>query len=411
MTQASKVKKYVVVLGDGMAGYPLEELGGKTTIQAADCPTMDKIAQRGRAGMVQTVPEGMPPGSDVANLSIMGYDPEVAYTGRSPLEAVSMGIDMGSEDVSYRVNLVTLKNAENLEEATILDHSASEITSPEAHELIKALQEGLELGNAELYPGVSYRHCLVWRDGQMGTEFTPPHDITGKAVAGHLPEGDLGSQFKEWMQASYAILKDHPVNLARMEKGLHPANCAWFWGEGTKPNLDNFAELYGKTGGVISAVDLLKGIGIGSGMIAPDVEGATGTLDTNYQGKLDAALEILEERDFVYIHLEGPDECGHQGDIDAKVESIHRVDDRVLKPLMEAMDKKDWAYRILLVPDHATPIATRTHSSDPIPFALYDSEEELTPHADAYSEEACGATGLIVDPGYKLMAELLENKV
>lgn len=409
MTPKNNKQKYVVVLSDGMAGWPLDQLDGKTTIEAADCPTMDRLAREGRAGIVQTVPAGMPPGSDVANLSIMGYDPQVAYTGRSPLEAISMGIDMKEGDVSYRVNLVTLENADRLEDATILDHSSDEITTAEAHELVAALQEGLDWGPSELYAGVSYRHCLLWRDGQTGTEFTPPHDITGKPVQGHLPQGDLGDRFRAWMQASYELLKDHPVNLARQEKGLRPANCAWFWGEGTKPNLDNFEQRYGKTGGVISAVDLLKGIGIGAGMVAPDVPGATGTLDTDYQGKLDAALAILGERDFVYIHLEGPDECGHQGNIDAKIEAISRVDQRILAPLMAAMDAKGWSYRILLAPDHATPIEVRTHTSEAIPFALYDSDHELTPHATAYSEAACRDTGLVVDPGHLLMAQLLDG--
>lgn len=409
MTQEKKPQKFVVVLGDGMAGWSLDELGGKTTLEMAHIPTMDRIAQEGRAGLVTTVPAHMPPGSDVANLSIMGYDPQKAYTGRSPLEAVSMGIAMGPEDVTYRVNLVTIQDGDKLEEATILDHASGDITTPEAHELIKALQDNLDLGDVELYPGVSYRHCLVWREGQTGTDFTPPHDIKGKAVASYLPKGDLGPKFQAWMQASYHILKDHPVNKDREAKGLNPANCAWFWGEGTRPNLDNFEGLYGKTGGVVSAVDLLKGIGIGAGMVAPDVEGATGTLNTNYQGKLDAAMAILEDRDFVYIHLEGPDECGHQGDIEEKIEAISRVDRFMLAPLMEAMEAKGWSYRLLLAPDHATPIAVKTHTHDAIPFVLYDSDHELTPHAEAYSEKACQATALKVEEGYTLMGHLLDS--
>lgn len=390
-----------------MADYPLAELGQKTPLEAANIPTMDYLAQHGETGLVQTIPEGMPPGSDVANLSIMGYDPTACYTGRSPLEAVSMGIALNKTDVTYRCNLVTVENADNLDDATIIDHSSGDITTEESHQLVDALLQGMDWQGAELYPGVSYRHCLVLRDGKTGAELTPPHDIAGKAVEGHLPAGVNGDQLKKWMQDSHAILDKHPVNEARRARGLNPANCCWFWGEGTRPRLDLFQDVYHVTGGVVSAVDLLKGIGISAGMEAPDVPGATGTLHTNYAGKLAAALDILERNDFVYLHLEGPDECGHQGNTEEKIEAMERIDAQVLKPLMAELDARNWAYHILLAPDHATPIAVRTHTSDPVPFTLYKSDAEALPHATAYNEKSAKETGHFVEAGHLLMGKLL----
>lgn len=401
-------KKYIVVLGDGMADYPLENHEGKTPLELAHIPTMDFLAQHGEVGLVQTVPEGMAPGSDVANLSVMGYDPKACYTGRSPLEAVSMGISLGENDVTYRCNLVTLEGEGDLEDMVIIDHSSGEITTEEAHALLASLNEKMIWHGAELYPGVSYRHCLVLREDETGAEHVPPHDITGKKIKDYLPKGRHADQFIQWMKESMAILKDHPVNLARQEKGLNPANCCWFWGGGTRPRLDAFESVYQKTGGVVSAVDLLKGIGLSAEMLAPEVAGATGTLNTNYEGKLNAALDILESEDFVYIHLEGPDECGHQGNVADKVEAIERIDRHILAPLMTALEEKDVSYHLLLVPDHATPIAVRTHTMDPVPYVLYKSDEEMFPHADSYSEKTAKETDQFVAQGHTLMQRLLD---
>ncbi len=400
--------KYIVLLGDGMADYPVPELNNKTPLEVANTPTFDKLAQLGEVGLVQTVPAGMAPGSDVANLAVMGFDAKACYTGRSPLEAVSMGIPLDANDVTYRCNLVTLDDAADINDATILDHSSGEITTEEARILVEDLVKHLDWKGAELHAGVSYRHCLVIRDGKTGAILTPPHDVTGKKIKEHLPQGENADLLKDWMQASRAYLENHPINIARKEKGLNPANCCWFWGEGTRPKLERFEERYHLNGGVVSAVDLLKGIGLSAGLLAPDVEGATGTLNTNYQGKIDAALDILEENDFVYIHFEGPDECGHQGNVQEKILSIERLDELALKPLMKALDERNEMYHILLVPDHATPIVKRTHTSDPIPFVIYRKEKEVGPHAEAYDENHAAATGLKVEEGHQLMSMLLK---
>lgn len=398
--------KYIVLLGDGMADHAQESLGGKTPLQVANIPTFDALAKVSEVGLTYTIPEGMSAGSDVANTAVMGYNPKENYSGRSPLEAVSMGIELLDTDVTFRCNLVTLSDEEAIEETTILDHSAGEITSEEAKALIEALKEGLNLDGADLYAGVSYRHCLVFHEAELGTRFTPPHDITGKPVKGHLPEGRYGGRLLELMRQSRAILKNHPINLRRQEKGLNPANSCWFWGEGTKPSLAPFKEVYQKTGGVISAVDLLKGIGLCAGLEAPHIEGATGTLHTNYEGKLEASLKVLEDNDFVYIHFEGPDECGHQGNAEEKVTSIEWLDEKCLKPLMKALDEKGEDYNILIMPDHATPLELRTHTAEAIPYLLYKKGEVLAHNATAYDEVSAKNTGKVEPHAWDLMARL-----
>lgn len=399
--------KYIVLLGDGMADYPVPDLDGKTPLEAAHIPTFDKLAQEGDTGLVHTIPEGFPPGSDVANLCVMGYDPVQFYSGRSPLEAVSIGVPLAADDVTYRMNLVTVTEDGAFEDLTMVDHSAGEITTAEADALVQALNEALPLAGNEIYTGTSYRHCLVVHGGQTGADQTPPHDILEQKIGAYLPKGVQADYFNQLMRASMPILKDHPVNRKRMAEGKRPANLAWFWGEGTSPALTPFKELYGKTGGVVSAVDLLKGLGLSAGLTAPEVEGATGTLDTNYEGKLAAALAILKDNDFVYLHFEGPDEAGHHGNPVEKITAIERLDKRVLQPLMAALAEAGEPYHLLLMPDHATPIVERTHTADPIPFTLYRSNQAPTHPAKGYTEKDAQETGWVVPEGHTLMRLLL----
>ena len=401
--------KYIVVLGDGMADYKLNELGGKTPLQAARKPHIDALAKKAEVGLCRTVPNGFKPGSDVANLSVLGYDPHDCYTGRSPLEALSIGIDLADTDVTLRCNLVTLSDEENYEDKTMLDYSAGEISTAEAKELIEYLKEKLDDERLTLYPGVSYRHCLVVGNGKTGHELTPPHDITNKPVRGHLPQGPEGELYRALMERSSALLRDHPINKARVAAGKNPANSIWLWGEGTRPALENFEEKFGKKGGVISAVDLVKGIGIGAGMRVIEVAGATGNYDTNFAGKAEAALEaLLGGLDRVYIHMEAPDECGHQGDIAHKVYSIEQIDEKVVARLIEGLRAAGEQFRMLICPDHPTPIALRTHVSDPIPYLLYDSAAERGCGAAAYDEDSAAGTGIFVERGCDLMKKLLE---
>ena len=401
--------KYIVVLGDGMADYKLSELGGKTPLQAARKPHIDALAKKAEVGLCRTVPNGFKPGSDVANLSVLGYDPHDCYTGRSPLEALSIGIDLADTDVTLRCNLVTLSDEENYEDKTMLDYSAGEISTAEAKELIEYLKEKLDDERLTLYPGVSYRHCLVVGNGKTGHELTPPHDITNKPVRGHLPQGPEGELYRALMERSSALLRDHPINKARVAAGKNPANSIWLWGEGTRPALENFEEKFGKKGGVISAVDLVKGIGIGAGMRVIEVAGATGNYDTNFAGKAEAALEaLLGGLDLVYIHMEAPDECGHQGDIAHKVYSIEQIDEKVVARLIEGLRAAGEQFRMLICPDHPTPIALRTHVSDPIPYLLYDSAAERGCGAAAYDEDSAAGTGIFVERGCDLMKKLLE---
>ena len=399
--------KYIVVLGDGMADYKLEELGNRTPLQAANKPHIDALAREAEVGLCRTVPAGFKPGSDVANLSVMGYDPHDCYTGRSPLEAVSIGIDLKDTDVTLRCNLVTLSEEEKYEDRTMLDYSAGEISTEEARKLISYLKEHLDSDMFTLYAGVSYRHCLVVKEWKTGHELKPPHYITGKPVRGHLPEGPLGEKYRAMMERSAELLREHPINRARVAAGKNPANSVWFWGEGTKPALENFEKKFGKKGGVISAVDLVKGIGILAGMQVIEVEGATGNYDTNFAGKATAALDaLLGGLDFVYIHMEAPDECGHQGDVKHKIYSIEQIDEKVVAPLCAGLRKAGEKFRMLICPDHPTPIAVRTHVSDPVPYLLYDSGKRGA-GAPAYDEDSAAQTGVFVEMGWELMKKLL----
>ncbi|RXZ58256.1 cofactor-independent phosphoglycerate mutase [Candidatus Borkfalkia ceftriaxoniphila] len=402
--------KYIVVLGDGMADRKLENLGNKTPLESARTPNLDALAARSEIGMCKTVPDGMKPGSDVANLSVLGYDPKQGYTGRSPLEAVSIGIPLRSTDVTMRCNLVTVSDEENYEDKRMIDYSAGEISTREANELIEYLKTFFDDEKFTLYSGVSYRHCLVIDKGETGNDLTPPHDITERPVRGHLPQGKLQKELLGMMRRSYELLKDHPVNLARIAAGKRPANSVWFWGEGTKPALENYEKKFGVKGGVISAVDLVKGIGMLAGMQILDVEGATGNYDTNFQGKADAALSaLLNGLDLVYIHMEAPDECGHQGDVKHKIFSIEEIDRAVVGTLVKGLNDAKEPFRMLVCPDHPTPICIRTHTSDPVPYLLYDSEKDLSAGAARYDEEHAEATGVFVEDGYLLMQKLLNK--
>ncbi|MGF6989399.1 2,3-bisphosphoglycerate-independent phosphoglycerate mutase [Lachnospiraceae bacterium PF1-21] len=398
--------KYVVLLSDGMAGEPLAQLDGKTTMEAAAKPVMDELARDGLVGLANTVPAGMSPGSDVANLGVCGYDPKVYYTGRSPLEALSIGADLKEEDLSLRMNLVTLSSEEAAyADKRILDHSAGEISDEEAKELVSAVSAAFTRPGYIFYPGTSYRHLLVTKKREIG-QLTPPHDILEKVIAEYLPaDAILG----DMMAKSYEILKDHPINAERREKGLNEANSLWFWGAGTKPLLTSFTEKTGKKGAMISAVDLLKGIAIGAGMDTIEVEGANGGLHTNYEGKAAAAAKTLLEdgNDFVYIHVEAPDEMGHQGLINEKVEAIENVDRRVLAPLLKELRASGEAFRIMILPDHPTPIALRTHTAAAVPFLLYDSEKPEKGPA-SFSEKSAKETGHVVKKGYTLIDYLLK---
>lgn len=390
-----------------MADEPLEVLGGKTPLDVADKKAIDALAKKGEVGLAYMVPEGMSPGSDTANLSVTGYDPKIYYTGRSPLEALSIGVDMKATDVSLRCNVVTLSEEEEAyEDKKIIDHSSSEISTEDAAVLVEALKEGLKKDGYEFHVGTSYRHLLVWANGKV-VELTPPHDILTKRIGDYLPEDEV---LREMMKKSYDILVNHPINMKRKEQGLNPANSAWFWGAGTRPALKSFEEKTGKRGVMISAVDLLKGIAVGTGMDNISVEGANGGLHTNYEGKARAALDALLNQgyDFAYVHVEAPDEMGHQGLVAEKVQAIENIDKYIVKTLIEELDKSGEDYRILVLPDHPTPIRIRTHSSGPIPYLLYDSRKALGSQA-SYSEETASQNQIVWKDGYKLMDHLLEE--
>ncbi len=404
--------KYIVMLADGMADYPVPELDNKTPLMVANTPNMDYLAKNGAVGLAKTVPDGMAPGSDTANLSVMGYDPKIYYTGRSPLEAVSMGIDLSLTDVTFRCNLVTLSDTENYEDAVMVDYSAGEITTAESTELINYLNEHFKTEYINLYPGISYRHCLVSKNFKTGGILTPPHDISKKPIKDHLPKGENADILLDMMRRSRELLKDHPVNKKRVAEGKNPASSCWFWGEGTKPALTSFKERFNIQGGVISAVDLIKGIGICAGHKLCEVEGATGNWDTNFIGKANAALSLLNEGcDYVYIHVEAPDECGHHGDIAHKIESIEAIDKQILGTIIPKMQKSGEDFSILVMPDHPTPISCMTHVSDPVPFILYSSVTKLGPSADCYNEDTAKATGLYVANAADLSDHLISNKI
>ena len=398
--------KYIVVLGDGMADWAIEELDGKTPLSYANTPTMDQMALCSEIGLAKTIPEGMSPGSDTANLAVIGYNPRKYYTGRSPLEALSIGVDMKDTDVAIRCNIVTLsEEEEEYENKTVIDHSSGEISTEDAAVLLDAVRAELEDEIYKFYVGTSYRHLLIWDKGEVRT-LTPPHDILGRVIGDYLPKDEI---LKSLMKKSYDILKDHPINLERKAKGLNPANSCWFWGAGTKPILSSFEEKTGKKGVMVSAVDLLKGIAVGAGMTNLIVEGANGGLHTNYEGKAMAAVNALTEDgfDFAYIHVEAPDEMGHQGSVERKVKAIEFLDEQVIKVVKEEMEKRGEDVRILVLPDHPTPIAMRTHTSDPIPYMLYDSTTNLG-SGRLYTEEDAKESGLLMEEGYRLIDHLLQ---
>lgn len=401
--------KYIIVLGDGMAGRALEELGGRTTLEAADTPTMDALARVSELGMASMVPEGMAPGSDTANLSVLGYDPKKYYTGRSPLEALSIGVEMSETDVSFRCNLVTLSEEQDAyEDKVLLDHSSGEIATEDAAVLLDALKEGLAREEYQFYAGTSYRHLMIWKEGKV-MELTPPHDILTRQIGAYLPEDPV---LREMMEKSYEILNDHPLNVERRRQGLKPANSAWFWGAGKKPLLTSFQERTGKKGVMISAVDLLKGIAVGTGMDTVQVKGANGGLHTNYEGKALAAVQALtkEGYDFAYIHVEAPDEMGHQGKIRDKIQAIEFIDEKVLKVLTEGMNKAGEAFRLLVLPDHPTPIEVRTHTADPVPYLLYDSLKEESGEK-LFNEKTAAGTGREWEEGFRLIGHLLQEEL
>lgn len=403
--------KYLVLLCDGMADTHNEHfLGGKTPMECAHKPYIDSLCKNAEIGLCKTVGHGLKPGSDVANLSVMGYDPYVCYTGRSPLEAASIGIDLKDTDVTLRCNIVTLSDEENYEDKTMVDYCAGDISTEEAHEIIKTVEQ--ELGNEiyKFYGGVSYRHCLVVENGTTDLgNLTPPHDISGRVIKEYLSNSDNAKPLIDLMKKSYDILKDHPINLKRREKGLNEANSIWLWGEGRKPILQNFREKYGVSLCVVSAVDLLKGIGICAGAETPEVEGATGYLDTNFEGKTLAGIEFFKNGgDLVYLHFEAPDECGHRGESANKVRAIELIDSRCLKLMLEYLDSCGDDYRILIMPDHPTPLETKTHSSEPVPYMLYDSRKAVGT-ADTFTEYTAKAGRIFVENGPDIMKKLLEK--
>lgn len=397
--------KYIVVLIDGAADTPVPELGGKTPLEAAKKPNIDAIAAKSEVGMVTTVPEGFPPGSDVANLAVFGYDPQRYYTGRSPLEAASIGVPLKLSDTTFRANVVTLSDEENYADKTMVDYSSDEITTEEAHKLIEAVNNELKCDEYEFFGGTSYRHLLVWHNKENDFSLTPPHDISGRVVGEYLPKDEV---LLSLMKKSYDILKNHPVNLDRIKRGLHPANSVWIWGNGTKPDLDTYQKKFGISGTVISAVDLIKGIGQCAGLDVPEIEGATGTVHTNFDGKAEAAINALKDgSDFIYVHLEAADEAGHRKEIDNKVRAIELIDSKIVAPILEYLKDSGDDFNMLIMPDHPTPLDIMTHTSDPIPYILYKKGEEAESGVASYTEKEAMATGVYTEHGYTLMNKLL----
>ena len=396
--------KYVILLGDGMSDWPVPQLGDKTPLQAAHTPHMDRLARDGKTGQAWTIPEGMSTGSDVAALTILGYDTRHLYTGRSPLEAASIGIELQPTDVAFRCNLVVLGEANG--QRTMVDFSGGHITTEEASRLIDTLNAELGSDTFRFYPGVSYRHCLVWRQGQLGIKLTPPHDISDRAIAEYLPSGDGAVELQRLMDASQEIFREHPVNRHRRQQGEAPISSIWLWGAGKRPQIPSFREQYGIEGAVISAVDLHKGLAIYAGLEPINVPGATGWLDTNYAGKVDYALRALRSKDFVFLHVEAPDEAGHQGDVRAKVQAIEDFDAKVVGPMLEGLQRQFDAFRVLLLPDHPTPLVLKTHVREPVPIALYGSGVE--PDAgETFDESVRDKGSLDVQQGTELMRLLL----
>ncbi len=403
--------KYAVILYDGMADYPVPVFDGKTPMMMANKPNFDRLAQKGEVGLVRTVADGLKPGSDVANLSVMGYDPMKYYTGRSPLEAVSIGVKMADDDIALRCNLVTLSDEENYEDKTMIDYSAGDISSADAAEIIKTVQESFGDDEFAFYNGVSYRHCLIHHGGtvELGN-MTPPHDISDRVVGPYLSTAPTAEKLIALMKKSYDLLKDHPVNKRRIAEGKRPANSIWLWGEGKKPMLPLFTDLYGIKGSVISAVDLLKGIGIAAGMNTPEVEGATGYIDTNFEGKANAAVnELKNGADLVYVHIEAPDECGHRNEPENKVRAIELIDEKVLPVIINGLEEIGEDYKIMILPDHPTPIVTKTHASDPVPYMIYKKSAEKDSGVESINEDTAKATGNFVEFGPSMMKKFIEE--
>ncbi len=397
--------KYLVILGDGMADRPIESLDGRTPLAYADTPMMNQLAEKGEIGMVHTIPDGMSPGSDTANLSVLGYDPRKYYSGRSPLEALSIGVPMKDTDIALRCNVVTLsEEEENYEERTIIDHSSGEISTEDAAVLLEAVRKELETEEFRYYAGTSYRHLLIWDKGETA-DLTPPHDILGQQIGDNLPKEQ---KLREMMKKSYDILVNHPINQERKKQGKNPANSCWFWGAGTRPQLSSFEEKTGKKGAMISAVDLLKGIAVGTSMKVITVNGANGGLNTNYEGKAQAAVDVLTKEgcDFVYVHLEGPDEMGHQGSTERKVQAIENLDQRIIRPIVEGLRAAGEDFRMVILPDHPTPVSLRTHTADNVPYLMYDSTMEQA-HSWKYNEEEAEKSGNLIVEGHKLIDHLL----
>jgi len=401
--------KYIVLLCDGMSDYPVEALGNKTPLEYADTPNMDALAPYSEIGLAKTVPDGMSPGSDVANLSVVGYDPAAYYTGRSPLEAANMGINLGDNDVAMRTNLVTLSDEETFADKTMVDYCAGDISTAEAKELIAAVQEAMGNKVYSFYPGVSYRHCLVWKNGTVDIgKLTPPHDISGKVIGPYLNTNPLAKELIAMMEQSNAVLKDHPVNLKRIAEGKRPATHIWLWGQGSRPQLANFEQKTGLKGTMISAVDLLKGIARCSDMEIAEVEGATGYLDTNFDGKAQAAIDALKKgQDYVYIHVEAPDECGHRGEVENKPKAISIIDHKILGPVLQAVKEMD-DFTLLIMPDHPTPLSIMTHSSDPVPYLLYRSNKPVN-GPKVFNEKTATDSGILIEKAYTLIDRMIQG--
>lgn len=396
--------KYIVVLMDGAADTPVAELGGKTPLEAAKKPYIDMLASKGEMGMVKTVPQNLPPGSDVANLAVFGYDPQKYYTGRSPLEAMSMNVPLKLSDTTFRTNLVYLSEEEPYEEKTMVDYSSDEITTDEARELVAAVNEALKTEEYEFFPGISYRHLLVWHNKKNEFSLTPPHDISDRKITDYLPKDET---LLSLMKKSYDILNNHPVNQKRRERGLRPANSIWIWGNGTKPKLNTYDEKFKIKGSVVSAVDLIRGIGVCAGLDIIEVEGATGNVHTNFDGKAQAAINSLDGgADFVYVHLEAPDEAGHRHEIENKVKAIELIDEKIVAPIAEHLKKNGEDYAMLIMPDHPTPLAIKTHSREPVPYVVYCSKDEISGKERSYTEKEAEKTGIFIEDGYKIIEKL-----
>ena len=401
--------KYAIILCDGMADRPIELLGGKTPMEAANCPNFARVAEKGRVGRIRTLYEELPTGSDVANLSVLGYDPHVYYTGRSPIEALGLGISLKETDMVFRLNLVTISDDAVFTDKTMVDHSSDKITTEEANELVDALAAEFGSDMMQFYHGVSYRHVFVLNDPNYTGELTPPHDILGQKITAYLPQGDMAAEFSQMMEKSYEILMAHPVNKARVARGLRPANCLWLWGAGKKPAYESFAEKTGiQKARMITAVPLLKGLAAGMGMEYPEIEGATGDYETNYAGKAASAIDALQNGyEFVFIHIEAPDESGHRGELDNKIKSVEKID-AVVEHVTKGLEEAGHDYRILIMPDHPTPMSKRTHTHDAVPFMLYDSTN-AEKGAERFNETTCKEYGVYVEAGYTMMTKLINK--